>query len=73
MGVNSLCFDTLRTEEGQIPENIFSSSSDLKVVKGLFSSIPSFRRMGQIKKTKCLAAKNAFGLENNMPVKCLHV
>ena len=25
MGVNCFCFDTLRTEEGQIPENIFSS------------------------------------------------
>ena len=25
MGVNCFCFDTLRTEEGQIPESIFSS------------------------------------------------
>ena len=31
-------------------------------VEGSFFSIPSFRRMGQTKKTKCLAAKNAFFL-----------
>ena len=29
--------------------------------------------MGQIKKTKCLAAKNAFVSKNNKPVKCLLV
>ena len=29
-------------------------------LEGSFFSIPSFRRMGQTKKTKCLAAKNAF-------------
>ena len=29
--------------------------------------------MGRIKKTKCLAAKNAFVLKNNKPVKCLLV
>ena len=28
-------------------------------VEGSFSSIPSFRRMGQTKKTKCFATKNA--------------
>jgi len=27
--------------------------------------------MGQIKKTKCLATKNAFVPKNNKPVKCL--
>ena len=27
--------------------------------------------MGRIKKTKCLAAKNAFVSKNNKPVKCL--
>ena len=30
-----------------------------------------FKRMGQIKKTKCMAAKNAFVSKNNQPVKCL--
>ena len=39
MGVNSLCFDTLRTEEGQIPENIFSSSSD-QLSKDCFLPFP---------------------------------
>ena len=29
-------------------------------LEGSFFSIPTFRRMGQTKKTKCLAAKNAF-------------
>ena len=35
---------------------------------GSFSSFPSFRSMGEIKKIKCLAAKTAFSLENNKPV-----
>ena len=68
MGVNSFCFDTLRTYEGQIPENIFLFFVRT-FVEGSFSSIPSFGRMGQIKKTKCLDVD----LENNKPVKCLHV
>ena len=73
MGVNSFCFDTLRTEERQIPENIFLFFVRT-FVEGSFSSIPSFRRMGQIKKTgKCLDANSTFGLENNKPVKCLLV
>ena len=72
MGVNSFCFNTLRTEECQIPENIFLFFVRTFDEKS-FSSIPSFRRIGQIKKTKCMDAKSAFGLENNKPVKCLHV
>ena len=67
-GSNCCCFDT----ERQIPENIFLFFVRT-FVEGSFSSIPSVRRMGQIKKTKCLDGNSAFGLKNNKPVKCLHV
>ena len=30
-------------------------------------------RKGEIRRTKCLDANNAFGSENNKPVKCLPV
>ena len=56
MGVNCLCFDTLRTEEGYLSKDRFPSFQ--------------FKRTGQIKKTKCLAAKNTFVSKNNKPVRC---
>ena len=62
MGVNCFCFDTLRPEEGQIPENIFSSRPT--ICRRIVFLHPQFQKDGTDKEDKVLGCEECILLNS---------
>ena len=62
MGVNCFCFDTLRTEEGQILENIFSSRPT--ICRRIVFLHSQFKKDGTDKEDKVLGCEECILLNS---------